>query len=174
MYVASVSRLATTSSADCTQSGEAAKLNDGGSFPTASRKLAKLLVARIRAKMWMISSETHKVILPLPFPEGWISRRAQKGFCTEELGPSLFHLPPPHIVCCSAASFLQDVTLLQTAASISLFRREDAFLPGIKLLHPERQFSRYRSCAMANLSGSAGLLSVTVISLSRTAWRDNC
>lgn len=52
MYVANVSRLANTSSADCMQSGKTAKLNDGDSLHTVSHlkvlmlsKLLKLLAS---------------------------------------------------------------------------------------------------------------------------------
>lgn len=97
--------------------------------------------------------------LPLPSPEGWISIRAQKGFWSEELGPSSFHLLPSHIVCYSATSLSQEVplTLVRVAAKFLIFKTEKKVLPETKTLHAKRS-SPSLSCTVANWGGGLGLL----------------
>lgn len=100
--------------------------------------------------------------LPLPFQVEWISRRVQKGFWTEELGPSSFRLPPPHIVCYSATSFWQQVmlTIVGTATEILIFKTENWLcLKGGVITH--NAVFPYLSCTVANWGGSAGLLTLS-------------
>lgn len=98
--------------------------------------------------------------LPLLFPVGWISRRAQKGFWPVELDPFSFHLLPSHIVCYSATSFFIEVMLVVAAAVFLNTSVRKLILLERKALHAKRSVP-YLSWTVANWAGSAGLLTLS-------------
>lgn len=108
MTAAAVSRIANASSEPCMDAGEK-KSKLGWSDSPRWLWLYKILAISKCGKGGAYSF-TVGVHLPSPFQKGWISKRAQRGFWTEEHGPPSFHRRPSHIVCYSVTSLSQVAT----------------------------------------------------------------